>query len=201
MDGGTGTFLPSCENITYGCLGLKGDGCKQLSVKGGIRHVQTVDIETGPFRISSQRDALFLGIGEFQGPVLLQLSHLVAQPTIQIVLDLVGGSVGYTIVILRHRTHGIGQFIHDAGGAIFLKDTAGNDAESIDELLAEFFVLKQVLEELHHVHPVIVFDGGDGTVPGIEGIVEVEAYKTEPSVVPTAVGLHIILGPVVVADI
>ena len=73
-------------------------------------------------------------------------------------------------------------------------------------MLAELVVLQEVQEEHHHVHLVIIFlsvgvERRDGTIPGMKGIVEVEAHEAEASVVATAVALGVVLRPVVIAEV
>ena len=115
---------------------------------------------------------------------------------------------------LAHRLHLFQQFINDIRGDTGFEDTASHQTECGDELLTVVGIVQQVQEE---VHDILVVAGAWCTVvlepceigerivlavapAALEGIVEVEADKAVATVVPAAIGLHVVVGPVIIIE-
>ena len=117
-------------------------------------------------------------------------------------LDGIGGIVGQIAVEFWHRTHKICQFVNNGRGTLLLKNTATYDTESVDELLSVFVVLEQIQEQADHCNPLKVVEYLSQIAwpfATIKCIIEVEEDKAIATVVLTAIGLDIVVWPVIVA--
>ena len=157
---------------------------------------------------------MFLDTRELHATVILQTGDHIRQTVSQLGLDFIGRSVGVVTIVHALLLHQIGhgrdvgqELVDNTVGTLHFKHTASHQAEGIDELLAETAVLEQINEQNYHLHTlviilsVIVKRRFDGMAPGVEGIVEIETHKTETTVELAAIGLDIVVGPVIITDI
>ena len=162
--------------------------------------MNVIDEELGSFHISSKGYLRFVDPRKLHGSILLSTSHHLFQSVLQLTDNLIGSIVRCVSVNFRHRTHGVGQFLHDSLGSVLLENTACHDAVGVDELTTEAVVLQQIEEQTNRFN-IIMFVKHlvkRIPVPWIESIIEVETDIAEPSVITTAVSLDVVFWPVVI---
>ena len=210
-------LLPCCEAIACGSLGLEGDGAEEMALEVRVWHIDAIDEDACAIGIDPQGNRLPGDCRELHRRELLQIACHLLGTVLQVVLDLISGALGIVAVVdallLHHVAHGLDivqQFIDNGIGTVRFEHTASNETERIDELPAIHLVIQQVEEEVDEVVVLLtgllmLLEPVEGIVAAViptfcEGVVEVEADKAVATVVTAAVGLDVVVGPVVVEE-
>ena len=222
-------LLPAGKTVAGRCLGTQGDGCEEVTFEVGVGDVDAVNEELGTLGVGLQCDRLACGTTQLHGRELLHVvGHRVAAAAVEVVLDGFGCPLhivsaaetaspsSYVLHQLAHPLDVVHQFVDNLAGTCSFEDATANDAVGVDELAAELVVLQQVQEQVDDVFVVArsrsrsivleLLESGEGVIAtvvpaALEGVVEVEADETVASVVAAAVGLDVVVGPVVVVEV